>query len=98
VNSLYEVSGEIYKTLEEIISIGYRSIDEKMTEKLKLLQDKAIEFNMTRGAMDIKNLIRAIKTYEKEKNHITNDELSKRLMALKFYSENIIMYNDTSEL
>jgi hypothetical protein len=98
MNSLYEVGGEIDKIIEEIISIGYRRIDGKIIEKLKLLQEKAMEFNMTRGAKDIENLIGAIKTHEKEKNHITNDELSKRIMTLKFYSENIVRYNDTDEL
>jgi hypothetical protein len=98
MNSLYEVCGEIYKTLEEIISMGYRKIDGKVLEKLELLHAKAVEFDMNKGAKDIDNLINGIKMYEKEKNHITNDELSKRIMALRFYSENIIKYNDTSEL
>jgi hypothetical protein len=53
---------------------------------------------MTNGARDIEYLFEAMKKYLREKNHVTNDKLSKRIMALKFYSENIIKYHDTSEL
>jgi Mg2+ and Co2+ transporter CorA len=63
MNSLNEICEEVHKTLEEIISIGYRKIDKKMLEKLGLLREKAIES-----------------------------------MALMFYTENVIKYNDTSEL
>jgi hypothetical protein len=98
MNSLNEICVEIHKALEEIISTGYRKIDKQIVEKLELLREKAIEFNMAKGARDIDSLIKGIKMYEKEKNNITNDELSKRIMALIFYSENITKYNDTSEL
>jgi hypothetical protein len=69
MNSLYEVGGEIDKIIEEIISIGYRRIDGKIIERLKFLQEKAMEFNMARGAKDIENLIGAIKIHEKKESY-----------------------------
>jgi hypothetical protein len=98
MNSLKEISQEIYKTINEIITIGYRKIDKNILERLELLQEKTIEYNMEKGEKCIGNLIKRIKAYEKEKNHITNDELAKQIMELIFYSENIIKYNDLSEL
>jgi oligoribonuclease (3'-5' exoribonuclease) len=93
-----EVCKEIHTTMEEIVSLGYRRIDKTIVEKLALLREKAGEFNMNKGGMHIDNLIEAINIHEKTKNHITNDELAKKIMTLTFYSENILKYNDTSEL
>jgi choline kinase len=44
-----EVCKEIHKTVEEIISIGYRRIDKKIVKKLASLRGKAREFNMNKG-------------------------------------------------
>jgi flagellar motor switch protein FliG len=93
-----EVCKEIHKTVEEIVSVGYRSIDETIVNKLVLLRGKARKFNMDKGGVYIDSLIEAITMHEQEKNHITNDELAKKIMTLTFYSENILKYNDTSEL
>jgi hypothetical protein len=97
MDSLYEASGEIYDIIKEIASAGYKNIDGKILEKLKHLREKAIGLDMAKGAKDIEKLIFAVKNYE-EKNLETKNELSRRIMALKYYSENIIKYNDTSEL
>jgi hypothetical protein len=97
MNSVNEVCNEIYATMKEILFVGYRRIDEKILKKLEVLRKKALECKMEKGEEHIGYLIKWIKIFQKEKNHITNDEVAKRVMVLIFYSENIAKYNDRSE-
>jgi U3 small nucleolar RNA-associated protein 14 len=95
---VYNVAQELAKTIVQILSLGYRKIDNKIMEKLEELLKKADAAGMKNGKRDMEKLIERIKMYKKENTHITNDDLGKIIMTITFYTENIIKYNDTSEL
>ncbi|MDR2094377.1 MAG: hypothetical protein LBP76_02525 [Treponema sp.] len=97
MEKIKNVCQEIEMVLLYICSKGINEIDcTFLVEKLEDLIFKANNLNMKTGEYLLSEFI--IKNKKYKEGEIGIKEMAKSLMALDFYSKNIIYYEDQSEL